>query len=58
VADISLAKKSLFTDPTKIATTGKKPGSRSSTLACVQEQVERIYELAQTMQVHYCFYNQ
>jgi len=28
-----------------------KPGSRANTIACVQDEVERIYELAQTLQV-------
>lgn len=58
IADISLAKKSLFNDPSKFSTVGNKPGSRSNTMAYVQEEVERIYELAQTLQVHYCTYDQ
>lgn len=34
-----------------MATIGNKSGSRANTIACVQEQVERIYQLAQSLQV-------
>lgn len=51
MADISLAKKSLYIDPSKKTTVGNKPGSRSNTIAYVEEEVERIFELAQTLQV-------
>ncbi|KAL4120888.1 hypothetical protein QTP88_013499 [Uroleucon formosanum] len=51
MADISLAKKSLYIDPSKKTTVGNKPGSRSNTIAYVEEEVERIFELAQTLQL-------
>ncbi|XP_001944921.2 voltage-dependent L-type calcium channel subunit beta-3-like [Acyrthosiphon pisum] len=50
-ADISLAKKSLYNNPSKKTTVGNKPGSRSNTMDYVQEEVERIFKLAQTLQL-------
>jgi len=47
LADISLAKKSFYNDPSKKITSGNKPGSR----AYIEEEVERIFELAQTLKV-------
>jgi len=46
-----LAGKSLYNTPLKKTTVGNKPGSRSNTIAYVQEEVERIFKLAQTLQV-------
>ncbi|XP_060868237.1 voltage-dependent L-type calcium channel subunit beta-3-like [Metopolophium dirhodum] len=51
IADISLDKKSLYNDPSKKTTSGNKPGSRSNTKAYIQEEVERIFKLAQTLQL-------
>ncbi|XP_026805915.1 voltage-dependent L-type calcium channel subunit beta-3-like [Rhopalosiphum maidis] len=47
IADVSLAKKSFFNTSSK----KNKPGSRSNTIAYVQQEVERIFELAQTLQL-------
>lgn len=51
MADLSLAKKSLFNNTSKRSIFESKPGSRMSIMANVQQEVERIFELARTLQV-------
>ncbi|VVC44337.1 Guanylate kinase/L-type calcium channel beta subunit,P-loop containing nucleoside triphosphate [Cinara cedri] len=53
MADISLAKKNLFNDPSKKTVIDFKPGSksRSNILATAQQEVDRIFELARTLKL-------
>uniref|UniRef100_A0A2S2NY56 Voltage-dependent L-type calcium channel subunit beta-2 n=1 Tax=Schizaphis graminum TaxID=13262 RepID=A0A2S2NY56_SCHGA len=48
IADVSLAKKSIYDNTSN----NNKPGSRSNAIAAyVQQEIERIFELAQTLQL-------
>lgn len=53
MADISLAKKTLFNNPSKKTVMEYKPGSKSrnNIIANAQQEVERIFELARSLKV-------